>query len=149
MREERRIKVLVVDDDQHFRNLATGLLEKCGFEVSSVGTGEEALYWIRNNDIDVAVLDLRLPDFDGNELLRSFKIIRPDLEVIILTGYGTMRSALLAMREDVFEYLTKPCSTELLAEVICKAAAKKASPMCARWYNIWAGSELKEGYSEK
>jgi DNA-binding NtrC family response regulator len=147
MRGNKQICVLLVDDDERFRKFAANLLEKKGFIVDSATNGAEALMKVRDDETDVVVLDLRLPDIDGNEVLRNIKIIKPELEVIILTGYGTMRSALLAMRDEVFEYLTKPCGVDLLAETICHAAVKKNSPMCARWYNIWADSEAKEGYS--
>jgi len=146
MRAKKQISILLVDDDEQFRTVAARRLEKMGFRVSCAATGEEALILVRNDALDVVILDVRLPDLDGNEVLRSMKMIRPDLPVIMLTGYGTMKSALLAMRDDVFEYLTKPVSSEVLAEVICNACEGISSPMCARWYNIWVGSEDKAGY---
>ena len=142
MKENKTIRVLIVDDEARFRTTATTNLEKRGFEVKAVAGGSEALDEIRKGDVDVVVLDVKMPGMDGNEALHKMKILNPDLEVIMLTGHGTMRSAIIAFRDEVFEYLTKPCDIDILAETIRNAFVKRKDPIReAEWHSIWSKAE--------
>lgn len=125
MHRKEPIRVLIVDDEERFRITATAALQKRGFEVSAVAGGAEALEELRHNGADVVVLDVKMPEMDGNETLREIKTLRPDLQVIMLTGHAAMESALEGWRDQVFAYLTKPCAVEMLAEYIWAAFARK------------------------
>jgi DNA-binding NtrC family response regulator len=125
MSEPRRIRVLIVDDEPQFRLNLTTVLNQRGFEIRTAGNGTEALQEIRKSPFDVVVLDINMPGMDGNETLREMKKMRPELEIIMLTGYGTLASALGSLREGVFDYLTKPCDIEALARRIRDAYEKK------------------------
>ena len=140
------LNILLVDDDERFQKMEKNLLEGDGFRVFSASTAHEALRTVRNEKIDVVVLDLKLPDGDGNQVLRDMKMIKPDIPVIILTGYGTIQSAFLAFDDDAVDYLTKPCSIGVLSECIHKAVERKSGTR-ARWHTMWAESELKGGFS--
>ena len=120
-----KIRVLIVDDEERFRETTAAILERRGFEVKAVGSGLEAIEEIRRDGIDVVVLDLAMPGMDGNETLCEIKNVKPELAVLMLTGHGTPESALEGLREGVFDYLTKPCAVELLAQKIREALALK------------------------
>ena len=102
--------VLVVDDEPFIRNAFKLYLETHGFKVSSAAGGEEALEIFRDETslVDLILLDLVLPGFQGLELLRQFKVERSLVEVIIATGCGSMNSAIEALRLGAFDYITKP-----------------------------------------
>ncbi|RJP17513.1 MAG: response regulator [Candidatus Abyssobacteria bacterium SURF_5] len=135
--DKKNIRVLVVDDEERFRKTATATLKKRGFEVEAVGSGLEAINNLKTNDFDVVVLDVKMPGMDGNEALREIKILKPDLEVVMLTAHGTVDSALAGWRDQVFAYLTKPIDVDILAEKIRDAAAKRRGIDSALWYTVW------------
>jgi CheY-like chemotaxis protein len=116
---------LIVDDEDRFRVTTAATLKRRGFKVKAAASGVEAIEEIKKGDVDVVVLDIKMPCMDGHETLRELKKLRPDLEVIMLTGYGSLGSALADRRQGVFAFLTKPCSIDFLAERIREAFAKK------------------------
>jgi DNA-binding NtrC family response regulator len=107
-----RASVLVVDDDETFRNLVADRLARTGHRVAAAPDGARALELC--GAAEVALVDLRMPGMDGLELLARLRERRPDLEVILLTGHGTIESAVAAMKGGAADYLQKPCT---LAEV--------------------------------
>lgn len=118
MESRGQIRVLIVDDEERFRATTIAILKNRGFEVAAVGGGREAADYVKDHEVDVIILDLKMPDMDGNETLRRVKDIRPDTQVIMLTGHGTPDNALLSLKNGVFDYLTKPCNIDLLAQKI-------------------------------
>ena len=141
MAKKNPIRVLIVDDEERFRMTATANLNKRGFEASAVAGGAEALEEIRKTNVDVVVLDVKMPGMDGNEALLKIKMIKPELEVIMLTGQGTIQSGLEGYRDHVYAYLSKPCDIEILAEKIQDAVAKKKGLDEALWYSILSKGE--------
>ncbi len=141
MKKKKTIRVLIVDDEERFRTTATSTLSKRGFEVKAVSGGVEALEEIRQGGVDVVILDVKMPGMDGNEALRNIKILREDMPVIMLTGHGTVDSAMAGWRDEVYAYLMKPCDIEALAEKICDACAKKAGMDRSLWYSVWSHSK--------
>jgi len=119
--ETREIRVLIVDDEERFRETTAAILGRRGFVVTAVGSGPEAIEQIRKDDIDVVVLDIKMPGMDGHEALREIRKLKPRIQVIMLTGHGTPDSALVGLKEGVFDYLTKPCDIELLSLKIREA----------------------------
>ncbi len=136
MSKRKNIQVLIVDDEERFRTTASANLRKRGFEVSAVCGGAEALQEIRKKEFDVVVLDVKMPGMDGHEALSKMKILRPGLEVIMLTGHGTVRSALEGYRDHVYAYLTKPCDIDILSEKITAAAGKKRGIDDFLWHSV-------------
>ncbi len=100
-------RILLVDDDPTILNLLKRFLVKNGYEVAVATTGHEALQSIRGQDFSVALLDLRLPDFSGLDLLSHLKGQSPETEVILFTGHGGLDSALQALRLGAYDYLVK------------------------------------------
>ena len=123
-------KVLLVDDEQQFRVALARRLTLRGYETCEAANGVEAVQAIRaNRDIDVVVLDRKMPEMSGEQVLRDIKHFRPELQVIILTGHGSMASAVETGRLDVYSYLQKPCEFDELVGVIDAARRDKVHAM--------------------
>lgn len=116
----KKIKVLMVDDEAQFRETTRKLLTKKGFEVIMAGNGREALDRLAEQP-DVVVLDVRMPDMDGNETLGEVQKQIPGLPVIMLTGHGADDNAKQSLTQGAFDYLSKPCDIDILAERIADA----------------------------
>src|SRR5215831_9678884 len=106
---ERRT-VVCVDDNQDLRDNLREILEDAGYQVRVAGTCAEGLEAARAG-LDVALVDVRLPDGDGVALARNLRELVPDAQVIMLTGFATIESAVAAVRASAWAYLVKPCST--------------------------------------
>ncbi|MBF0204188.1 MAG: response regulator [Desulfamplus sp.] len=117
----RKIKVMMVDDEERFRETASTLLTKKGFETTIAGSGEEAVSIIRKTPHDVVILDVKMDGMDGHTALAEIKKIAPETQVIMLTGHGSSDSAISAHKLKAFDYLNKPCDIDLLAAKINEA----------------------------
>jgi len=100
--------VLIVDDEPVILKVWTVMLRRDEFEVATCGSGQDALQALQLHKIDVIVTDVMMPGIDGLELLKRVKTARPEVEVIVMTGKGSIQDAVRAMREGAFDYLTKP-----------------------------------------
>jgi CheY-like chemotaxis protein len=120
----KKIKVLMVDDEPQFRQATQKVFRKKGFDTLIAANGREALEQLENKP-DVVVLDVRMPDMDGNETLEEIRKRSPDLPVIMLTGHGADDSAKRALTQGAFDYLAKPCDIDLLASRITDASRQK------------------------
>jgi DNA-binding response OmpR family regulator len=105
-------KILIVDDEEIARITLSDILRLEGYDVRAAGSGEEAVVTLQQEDFNVMVLDLRMPGMGGLEVLESVMETLPDLQVIVLTAYGSMDSAIQALRFRVHDYLLKPISPE-------------------------------------
>ena len=124
MNEKRRpIRLLLVDDEIEFLASTAKALERRGFRVTPVRYGTTALKILERDPFDVAVLDVKMTGLAGDEVFREMKRRWPDIQVIMLTGHGTVEQAFQISREGVFDYLSKPCEMERLAQVVREAAA--------------------------
>ena len=111
-------KVLLIDDEEDFAQLLARRLETRGMRVTTVSCGEEAVALVRKQAFDVAVVDLSMPGIDGIETLRQLKGIRPNLEVLMLTGHATVAGGIEAMKQGASDFLQKPAEMEeLLAKI--------------------------------
>jgi DNA-binding NtrC family response regulator len=117
------IRLLLVDDEKGYVNVLANRLKRRKIKVTKAYSGSEGIQLLRRNDFDVAVLDLKMEDMDGIEVLRIFKKMDPDLAVIMLTGHGSETAAQQGMLEGAFDYLTKPCELDELLEKIFEAYA--------------------------
>ena len=115
------IDLLVVDDDLELREALVTRLSRAGFAVQSAGNGEEALGLAERRNFDVAIFDRMMPGMSGLELLTKFKERHPECEVILLTGEGSIESAVDAMKLGAFDYLQKPFALKQLEAVAAKA----------------------------
>ncbi len=126
----RKLRVLLVDDECGFRRSLAERLDIRGYEVLQAQDGNEALRMVRfDRDIDVIVLDKNMPDMDGPATLTELKIYRPEIPIIMLTGYGSVGSALKVGQLGVFRYLSKPVPINKLTQAIDAAAQEKTNAL--------------------
>ena len=119
-----RITLLLVDDEEGFVNVISNRMAKRGVDTTKALSGTEAIQTLRKKDFDVAVLDLKMEDMDGIEVLKVFKKMVPEMPVIMLTGHGSERAAKEGLQHGAFDYLTKPCELDELVQKIREAVPK-------------------------
>jgi two-component system NtrC family response regulator len=110
--------ILVVDDEVTQRELVCGFLKKQGFEVTPAGSGEEALKLFRTEAVELILTDQKMPNLSGVELLRAARAINPEINVIVMTAYGNVETAVEAMKAGAADYLTKPLHLDELLHKI-------------------------------
>lgn len=120
------VRVLIVDDEQQLAEAFRKKLSREGFFVTVAFTAHEAISVMKKQTFDVCVLDIRLPDMDGVELLEVLKKNEPNLEFIMLTGHAAVDTAIQSMKLGAYDYLSKPCKLSELSTVIQKAYEKKS-----------------------
>ena len=118
--------VLVVDDDDAFRTVLAGELSHRGFEVTSAATGAEALERVAAAEPKVVLLDLRLPDANGIDVLKAIRSRAPAVEVIMLTGHASVESGIQGMQLGAFDYVMKPVPLDELLDKMRQAYERKA-----------------------
>ncbi len=101
-------KVLIIEDEKNLRRSLAITLQMDGHEVIEEGSGEKGIEYLKTNPIDLVITDLRLPGMDGIEVLRQAKLTNRDLEVIVMTAFGTIENAVKAMQMGAFDYVSKP-----------------------------------------
>jgi DNA-binding NtrC family response regulator len=113
--------ILVVDDDEVMRQTLSDVLKKKGYAVSTMDTGGGALSSVKEQLFDLILLDIRLPDMDGLDVLKGIKEIESDLMVIVMTAYSDVHTAVMAMKAGAYDYIDKPFELEELRILIQKA----------------------------
>src|SRR5579872_2794962 len=124
MSNDLRIRFLVVDDEPSIRKLCVTIGDKLGFICSEAESAEAALAMLERQTADVVVADLKLPQMSGVNLLREIKRIQPGVEVGIMTGHGTIESAVDAMKVGAYDYIEKPFRVEKLRLLLQRMAEK-------------------------
>ncbi len=119
------VRLLLVDDEKDFVNILSKRIKRRNIDVAKAFSGAQAIQALRGQEFDVAVLDLKMEDMDGIEVLKMLKIMDPKLAVIMLTGHGSAEAAEQGIKLGAFDYLTKPCGLEELLEKIMEAYAHR------------------------
>src|SRR6185369_748849 len=117
--------ILVVEDDAENRAAMVKVLEAAEYKVLQTDNGQQAIDILNEEDVDILVTDLRLPVMDGVELLKRAKALEQDIEVIMITGHGTVEIAVEAIKEGAYDFITKPVKKAQLLRAIEKAAEKQ------------------------
>ena len=120
------VRLLLVDDEVGYIDVLSKRLTRRGFEVTTASSGAEAIRAARRWDFDVAVVDLKMEDMDGIEVLKVLKRMVPALHVIILTGHGSERAARDGIAQGAFDYLIKPIGLDPLIARIRAALSSEA-----------------------
>jgi len=119
--EKCTIKLLLVDDEKSFVEVLFKRLSRRNIDVTTAFSGVEGIQALRKVDFDVAILDLKMGDMDGLEVLKIFKKMYSKIKVIILTGHGTEQAVREGMKSGALAFLSKPCDFEELLSTIKKA----------------------------
>src|SRR5215471_12354572 len=114
------MKVLVVDDEQNIRRTLTIALESMEHQVVSVADGKSALRELRNGSFDVMLLDLKLSQESGLDVLEEALRLSPKLAVVLVTAFASIETAVEAMRRGAFDYLPKPCTPEQIRQLLAR-----------------------------
>lgn len=123
--EKEKINLLIVDDEDQFLESIKKSLELRDFNVMAVNRGEKAVEVAKNNAIDIALVDLKMPGISGEETLKLLKQEHKWMEVVILTGHGAIDSAVECTKSGAYSYLQKPCELDQLLETLQDAYKKK------------------------
>lgn len=122
---ERKSKILVVDDELPVCRSISKVLEPEGYVVDTALSGEEALKKEEENGYDMMLVDLMMPGMSGMELIRAVKEERPDMVMIMITGYPTMKTAVESVKLGAFDYIPKPFTPDELRSVVLRALERK------------------------
>lgn len=119
-------RILVVDDLADVRRLITHVLQREGYILQEASNGKEALKRLREQPVDLVITDLRMPEMDGLELVEQIHSLSPETDIIVLTAYGTIQSAVQAMQRGAKDYLTKPFDIHTLREKVAHTFQARA-----------------------
>ena len=119
-------QLIIVDDDSPFRERLARSMEKKGFEVEAFSNAKEAKTRIANKKFDYAIVDMRLDDGSGLELIKNIKDISPETKSLLLTGYGNIATAVAAIKSGAIDYLPKPSETDQIYDAL--TSSKKILP---------------------
>ncbi len=118
--------ILIVDDETNIRHSLQKVLEREGYSVRVAATGEEALELLKKRKFQVVLSDQKLPGMSGLDLLRRIKEMNPATEVVLITGYGTVETAVEAMKEGAYDFINKPFKRIMITKAVAKALEKQA-----------------------
>lgn len=118
-------KILLVDDDGIIRDVTARILRADGYEIDQAGSLGQARELVMQSDYSIVLTDMKMPDGDGIKTIQTLKEIRPTMDVVIMTGFGTLDTVIEAMRAGATDFLLKPCSSQQLRETIRKTIDKR------------------------
>lgn len=122
---KERAKILLIEDEDLSRDSLTRLLKMTGYAVKGAASGKMALTHLSHEQFDIIITDLFLPDINGIDILKQAKELSPHTEVILITGHASAETAVRAMKEGAFDYITKPLNFDELSIIISKAMEKR------------------------
>ena len=141
--------IMVVDDEPIARQSLSDILRLEGYNVTSMANGELAVEHVRHYSVDLILLDLKMPGMNGLDVVQVVNQISPDTEIILLTAYGSMESAVEALRQRVHDYLLKPASPMQILESVKKGLERRAArlsenvdPNSAQVFKLPDGTEV-------
>jgi len=121
-----KVRILVAEDEKTQRDLLEGFLRKEGFSVEAAANGREALQKLEGNSFDIAIIDYKMPEWDGLQTLHEIRRLYLDLPVVMMTAYGTVETAVASMKEGALDYLTKPIDLDELLLIIQKVVERSS-----------------------
>jgi DNA-binding NtrC family response regulator len=122
---DQTARILIVDDDENIRKVLVAILEDEGYDIDSAGTAKEGIEKTRKKFYNVALIDIRLPDIEGIELLTRIKDTTPKMRKIIITGYPTLQNAVDAVNRGADAYILKPFEVEKVLQTIKEQLRKQ------------------------
>jgi DNA-binding NtrC family response regulator len=119
-------RILLVDDEVEFVDTLAERLRNRNFHVTKAFDGNSALEKLKEFNFDIMILDVQMPGTNGIDVLKTVKKLKPLTEVLMLTGHGTVETAIEGMRQGAFDFLLKPCKIDMLLEKISNACQRKS-----------------------
>jgi len=116
--------ILIIDDEKKISSLLSRIIELEGFKTLQAATGKEGLKLLKNNDVSIVISDVKLPDVNGVAMVKDIKLLKPYVEVINLTAYGTISDGVLAIKNGAFDYLVKGDDNDKIIPLLYKAIEK-------------------------
>jgi len=129
---KKNLAVLVIDDEEGFRNLLHWELSGRGIHVETAQNGCEGIEMAARRKFDVIITDLTMPEMDGLTLLRKIKATAPETEVILVSGFSAVDTAVYAMKHGAFDFVLKPYDVEHLMARVCQAVERLSCGSCRR-----------------
>src|SRR5260370_4428477 len=120
------VRILIVDDEPGNRETLADIFAEMGYHADSAGTGQEALEKVRERFSNIAILDIRMPDINGTELLDRIREVRPATTCIMVTGYASLQSSVRAINSGAYAYIVKPIDIDHVSTVIRQALAQQS-----------------------
>ena len=139
---KERVRILLVEDDQHSREALLLLLRAMKYAVTGAASGTEALRILGGDTFEIVITDLFMPDITGIDILKKVKETSPATEVILITGHASAETAVSAMKEGAFDYITKPLNVEELRLIVAKALEKNRLLV----ENVYLKKQLRDKY---
>ncbi len=127
-----RARILAVDDEHVILDSFRKILVLAGFSVDTVDNGQEALTLLRERDYDFLFTDLKMPEMDGVEVVKAARHLRPDIDVVVITGYGTIETAVETMQFGAVDYVQKPFTEEELVAIVNRLLIKRQARLDAQ-----------------
>lgn len=138
-KDKKDIRILVVDDDVEVADTVKEFLSHAGYSVTAVYGGREALTRFREGNFQLVITDLKMPEIDGIELLETIKTIDNKVSVVVITGYGTIESAVKAIKLGAYDFIQKPLRLRELRIIVERALEKYA---LSRQLGVFKGMTL-------
>jgi DNA-binding NtrC family response regulator len=135
--------ILVVDDDAEVRKTLSSILSKEGYSVETVENGKQAIRASEKSRFDIALIDIKLPDMEGTELLHRLKEDQPHMAKIVITGFPTLENAMETVNEGADGYILKPFDVEKLLEMIRKHLKRETAEHISNWMEFDQDSARK------
>ena len=132
--------ILVVDDEKGIREFLEITLKKEGYEVTLSSNGEEAVELCQKREFDIVLADIKMPKGDGHMVLRKVKKLWPETIIILITAYGSLESAIEAMKDGAYDYISKPFRSDEILLTLMKANERES---CQRSFKIEPFSVVK------
>jgi DNA-binding NtrC family response regulator len=140
--------ILVVDDDTELRKVLSSILSEEGYSVKTVENGKQAIEVSEKKRFDLALIDIKLPDMEGTELLQKLKIKQPHIVMIIVTGFPTLENAMGAVNEGADGYILKPFEIQKLLQAVRKHLNKEAADHISNWMEFEQDSTRKSRFDQ-
>lgn len=135
--------ILIIDDQETITTTVSAILEDEGYMVETAKNGKEAINTAKKTPFDLALVDIKLPDTDGTELIKRLREIQPKIAIIILTGQPTLENAIKSVNNKADGYLLKPFETKTLLETIRKILAEKTNAYFQMFTEVERAKESK------
>jgi len=140
--------ILVVDDDTELRKVLSSILSEEGYSVETVENGEQAIRVSEKKRFDLALIDIKLPDMEGTELLNRLKAKQPHIVMIIVTGFPTIENAMGAVNKGADGYILKPFEIGKLLQAVRKHLNKQAADHISNWMEFEQDSTRKSRFDQ-